>query len=58
LPIANIPVVPLSEEESVSLNAGGNEDFFQVNTSKKPHVCNQQELDNLTKDLHFTKSNA
>lgn len=28
LPVANIPVVSLSEEESVSLNSGNNEDFF------------------------------
>lgn len=50
LPAANIPAVSLSEEESISLNAGGNEDFFQANASKQPHVCNQQELDDLTKD--------
>lgn len=28
LPVANIPVVSLSEEESESLNAGDSEDFF------------------------------
>ena len=32
--------------------------FPQSNASKEPHVCNQQELDNLKKDLSFTKSNA
>lgn len=36
LPIAIIPVVSLSEGESVSLNVGGNEDFFQANASKEP----------------------
>jgi hypothetical protein len=36
--IAYIPVVSLSEGESVSLNAGGNEDFFQANASKEPHL--------------------
>ena len=49
LSVPNTPVVSLSEEESVSLNACNNEDIFQPNASKEPHVCNQQELDDLTR---------
>jgi hypothetical protein len=47
LPIRSAPVVLLSEKESVSLNAGNDDDFCQANASKEPLVTNQQELDDL-----------
>lgn len=41
LSVPNTPVVSLSEEESVSLNACDNEDILQPNASKELHMCNQ-----------------
>lgn len=32
--------------------------FFQACAGNQPHVCNQQELDDLTRDVSFTKSHA
>jgi hypothetical protein len=58
LPTVNTPVVSLAEEESVSLSAGNNEDFFSTKSSKQPHVHNQQELEDLTRDEGIAKSNA
>lgn len=54
-----IPAPPMSREESSQEeNSESDSEEYQASSSKDPHFPNQEELDDLVRDLGLTKSNA
>ena len=58
IPIPEPLVLESSSSASISSEDLTDADFDTAGTSKEPHFPNQQELDNLIRDLELTKENA
>ena len=58
LPIPEPPTLELPSCASTSSEEDTDADFCEASTSEEPHFPNQQEMDDLIRDMGLTKENA